>query len=115
MLLVACVVIPLSGSAKKKIRMQVMRDKDKKSIPLTAPVEAWLEDSGKDISLQFYRNLGPVKVTVTNSSGKIVYETIVDAAAMSSWSIILNTVSKGEYMLSVVNADKILEGEFSIY
>lgn len=114
LLLVACVAIPLSGFARKNIKVRGMRDKKEKSITLTDPVEAWLEDNGKDLSLQFYRNLGSVKVTVTNLSGKTVYEATVDAAAMSSWHIVLGNISKGEYMLSITNDDGVLGGEFFI-
>lgn len=109
LLIMACVAIPLSGFARKKIKVQDKWDTDKKSI---APVEAWLEDSGKDISLQFYRNLGSVNVTVTSQSGQIVYEETINATVMSSFSIILEDTLKGEYVLSITSADNQLCGEF---
>lgn len=114
LLILACVTIPLSGFARKNIKVRGMRDKEEKSITLSSPVKAWLEDNGKELSLQFYRNLGPVKVIITNSSGKIVYEVIVEATAMSSWNIGLDNVSKGEYMLSIANNDNTLVGVFFI-
>lgn len=103
-MMVAFLAIPFSSFAKKHIEMKDKHDKDEKSISFIPSVDAWLEDSGKDISLQFYRNLGEVDITIINSSGKIIYKETVNATAMSSQFIYLDTLSKGEYVLSITNS-----------
>ena len=115
LLIVVCLIPPFSGFAKRNIKVQEKENKNERSIEAITPIEAWLEDSSKEIVFQFYCNLGPVIITVTNHSGKTIYEEIADTDTMSSLHIYLYNLSKGEYMLSITTSNNILYGDFSIY
>lgn len=58
---------------KKKVKMEGKWENSPKSITSTFPICGWLEDNNKDLLLEFSTNLGTVQVTVTNSSGEVVY------------------------------------------
>lgn len=72
LLIVVCLIPPFSGFARRNIKVQEKRDKRERSIEAITPIEAWLEDSSKEIVFQFYCNLGPVIITI-NHSGKTIY------------------------------------------
>ena len=114
-LLVACLSISLSSFAKKCIKLKGRLNPTGKSIILKHPVEAWLDDNNKDLSLQFYRSFGVVNITVKTTSGKIVYEKYIDTSDMTSYNTALNNIPEGEYILSITNGSDILYGEFSNY
>jgi len=60
LLIVVCLIPPFSGFAKRNIKVQEKENKNERSIEAITPIEAWLEDSSKEIVFQFYCNLGPV-------------------------------------------------------
>lgn len=65
--------------AKKKVQLKGQWQNKIKSIIPALPIHAWVEDNGKDLLLEFSSNLGTVEVTVTNSTGEVVYKQSVEA------------------------------------
>ena len=74
---------------------------NKKSIETSLPIEAFIDESTKELSLQFGRDLGLVSVTVLSDSGEIIYYEVLDAIEFSSYTIQLDKKLQGEYVISI--------------
>lgn len=85
-----------------------------KSIHLDIPIEASIDESSKQLSLQFQENLGLVYVTVTNCSGEVVYHEAVETKDVPSFIIQLDDMAKEEYVLSVTDGRSEVCGGFII-
>ena len=86
-----------------------------KSINPEIPIQIWLEDSNKDITVQFFENLGPVNITIVTSDGNIMYDTVLGTTEMSTFSIELDdTLINNEYRIIVSNVKNTVSGLFSI-
>lgn len=108
-------VISLPCFAERKIEMIGDWDSRKKTIPQELPIKASIEDSSKELSLQFSENLGPVNVTVTHASGEVVYNQIVETGSLSSFVIHLNFIEEGECTLSITDGVNEVRGEIVVY
>lgn len=117
-LLLVVIILLISSNpcfARRKIDVNGRWDRKHKSITQELPLKASIEDSSKELSLQFFENLGTVYVTVINASGEVVYNQSVETEVVSSFVIHLDSVEKGEYMLSVTDGANEIYGEFSNY
>lgn len=85
-----------------------------KSIHLDIPIEASIDESSKQLYLQFQENLGLVYVTVTNCSGEVVYHEAVETKDVPSLIIQLDDRAKEECVLSVTDGRSEVCGEFII-
>lgn len=108
-------VISLPCFAERKIEMIGDWDGRKKTIPQELPIKASIEDSSKELSLQFSENLGPVNVTVMHASGEVVYNQIVETGSLSSFVIHLNFIEEGECTLSITDGVNEVRGEIVVY
>lgn len=70
-----CVIVMLLSISlscfSMKIDMQGKWESMQKSINMDIPIEASIDESSKQLSLQFYEDLGLVYVKVTNFKGEI--------------------------------------------
>lgn len=117
-LLLVVIIFLISSNpcfAERKVELNGDWDGRKKSIVQELPLKASIEDSSKELSLQFFENLGTVYVTVINASGEIVYNQSVETEAVSSFVIHLDSVEKGEYMLSVTDGANEVHGQIIIH
>ena len=64
-------------------------------------IETFIDESTKELSLQFGRDLGLVSVTVLSDSGEIIYYEVLDAIEFSSYTIQLDKKLQGEYVISI--------------
>lgn len=85
-----------------------------KSIHMDIPIEASIDESSKQLSLQFQEDLGLVYVTVTNCSGEIVYYEAVETKDVPSLIIQLDDMAREEYVLSVTDGRSEVYGNFII-
>lgn len=74
---------------------------NKKSIETSLPIEASIEESVKELSLQFNRGLGLVYVTIYSLSEEVIYYEVLDAIEFSSYTIQLDKKLQGEYVISI--------------
>lgn len=99
--------------AKRDIHLAGDWLKIKRSLEIDLPIHAWVEDSNEHISLFFEDDLGDVYVTVSDSSGKILYEQVVHTSGSSSVTIPIKEM-EGDCSLSVTDGKNHVFGEFSI-
>lgn len=99
--------------AKQNIHLKGKWNKIKRSLETELPIHAWVEDSYEHISLFFEDDLGDVHVTVSDSSGKILYDQVIHTNESSSATIPIKDM-EGECMLSVTDGKNHVFGEFSI-
>lgn len=99
--------------AKRDIHLKGDWRKIKRSLVTELPIHAWVEDSYEHIFLFFEDDLGDVHVTVSDSSGKILYDQVIHTNESSSATIPIKDM-EGECMLSVTDGKNHVFGEFSI-
>lgn len=114
-LVILCLAVSFSAFAKKEIFLQKKWNESIKSITPQRQVEAWIEDNNRDLSLLFYQNMGLINITVTDSSGKIIYNEETEVTEGKFLNILLEDFTDGIYILSITNNNNLLYGEFSIY
>lgn len=103
-------MIALPCFAKKKVKLEGTWQRLHRSAFEKFPVEAWVEDDNKELLLEFSKNLGTVQVTVTNSTGQVVYSQTVDTDNISSWVVTLNEVQNTGMVVSVSNGENVVCG-----
>lgn len=86
-----------------------------KSINMDIPIEASIDESSKQLSLQFHEDLGLVYVKVTNCSGEVVYHEAVETKDVPSLIIQLYDISKEKCVLSITDGRSEVHGEFIVY
>ena len=104
-LIVFCLTIPFSVFARRDIYIKKKWNAAIKSITPQRQVEAWIEDN----------NMGLINITVTDSSGKIIYNEETEVTEGKFLNILLEDFTDGIYILSITNDNNLLYGEFSIY
>ena len=96
--------------AKKRIHLKGQWGGQFRTIIPEQPIQAWVEDNNRDLLLEFSTNLGTVEITVTNSTGEVMYKQSVEAKP----SIVISLeeeVKEGD-VLSVTNGINIISGNF---
>ena len=84
----------------------------KKSIDPDIPIEGSLEETTGELTLAFTEDLGDVIVTVTDTSGKIVYQETVSTGNTPNWTVILDeSVQNGT--VTVTDGVNLVYGEIS--
>lgn len=77
-------------------------------------VEAYIEDSTKELELNFVAEMNNVSVIVKNQEGIVVYSTVVNAEENSTVFFSLTELSSGNYTLTIQDSETELTGEFSM-
>lgn len=113
LVVVACWTISVSCFAKKHIRLKANTDRTERSIEFS-PVEAWVEDNNKDISLYFYKNISSINVFITTFTGEFIYSECIETKDGYTHLINLDDISEGVYVLSIYGDSGNLYGEFAI-
>lgn len=86
----------------------------KKSIQKDIPIEAFIDEKSKELSLQFLDNLGVVYVTITNGNGEVVHNEAVDTYNAPSIRIQLGDDAGNECVLSVTDGRNEVYGEINL-
>lgn len=84
----------------------------KSLVPSQQPIEGWVDEDRKELTLDFLENVGNVEVSITTSSGETLYQQLVNTAETSSLVILLK--EEDEYILSVRNNFNIILSNFNI-
>ena len=114
-LIVLGMCLSIQGFARKNVVLKGSWNRVEKSINPEIPIQIWLEDSNKDITVQFFENLGPVNITIVTSDGNIMYDTVLGTTEMSTFSITLDDAFiDTEYRIIVSNVKSVVNGLFSI-
>ncbi len=112
-MMIITMLITIPVFAKQSIKLDGKWSKSERSLKTDLLIHAWVEDSNEHISLFFEDDLGDVYVTVSDSSGKILYEQVVHTSGSSSVTIPVMDM-EGECNLSVTDGKNHVFGEFSI-
>lgn len=84
----------------------------KQSIESTFPIIGNIEETTRELTLEFMEDLGDVVVTVTDASGKTVYQETVSTGNTPNWTVTLDeSVQNG--MVTVTDGVNLVYGEIS--
>lgn len=84
----------------------------KQSIESTFPIIGNVEETTGELTLEFTEDLGDVIVTVTDASGKTVYQETVSTGNTPNWGVILDeSVQNGT--VSVTDGVNLVYGEIN--
>jgi len=72
------------------------------------------EVQGSTIIATFHKNLGNVSITITNGSGDIVYEAMVDTSIQPQVFISLTGLPQGIYIINFSNGLGSMYGDFEV-
>ena len=64
--------------AEQKVRFKGQWSNKSKSLTPIHPLQAWIEDDNRSLSLEFHSNIGIVIISVTNSNGDTIYSQVVN-------------------------------------
>lgn len=90
MCLVAACIIAVPAFGKKKVLLRGSWEKKYKDNMLFVPIESSIEETTSELTLEFMEDLGDVVVTVTDASGKTVYQETVSTGNTPNWTVILD-------------------------
>ena len=83
-----------------------------RSIDSNIPIIGNVEETTGELTLAFAEDLGDVVVTVTDASGKIVYQETVSTSNTPTWTVILDeSVQNGT--VSITDGINLVYGEIS--
>lgn len=83
-----------------------------RSIDSNIPIIGNVEETTGELTLSFAEDLGDVVVTVTDASGKIVYQETVSTSNTPTWTVILDeSVQNGT--VSITDGINLVYGEIS--
>lgn len=114
LLMVFIAALALPCSAKRNILMKGIWPTNQRSIVPNLPIQAWVEDNGKDLLLEFSAKLGTVQVTVSNQKGEIVSRQSVEADAMSSVMVPLDKPMEEGCVISITDGVNVVYGNLLI-
>lgn len=108
-----CMAFP--SFARRSVFLSIRNHVVKKSIEVI-PIEAFIDDETKELSLEFMVDLGMLYVTVSDQNGNIVYADVVNAVSNLPVNISLDKNLEGEFVLSITDSENKNEvsGEFFI-
>lgn len=109
--IVVALLVSLPCFAKRQVKLMGDWIRVVRSIVPNLPIQAWVEDNGKDLLLEFSAKLGTVQVTVSNQKGEIVYSQSVEADAMTSVMVPLDKPMEEGYLLSITDGKNVACGE----
>ncbi|WP_251966827.1 DUF3244 domain-containing protein [Parabacteroides sp. AD58] len=83
-----------------------------RSVSSIIPIIGNVEETTKELTLEFAEDLGDVVVTVTDASGKIVYQETVSTGNTPTWTVFLDeSVQNGT--VSITDGINLVYGEIS--
>lgn len=90
MCLVAACIIAVPAFGKRKVPLRGSWEKKYKDNKLFIPIESSIEETTGELTLAFTEDLGDVVVTVTDASGKTVYQETVSTGNTPNWTVFLD-------------------------
>lgn len=112
MCLVAACMIAVPAFGKRKVPLHEKWMTPKKSIDPDIPIEASVEETTGELTLSFTEDLGDVIVTVTDTSGRTVYQETVSTGNTPTWTVFLDeSVQNGT--VSITDGINLVYGEIS--
>lgn len=105
----ACIIaVPAFG--KRKVPLHGKWITKGKTVILDLPIEGSLEETTGELTLAFTEDLGDVVVTVTDASGKIVYQETVSTGNTPNWTVNLDE-SVQNSTVSITDGMNLVYGE----
>ena len=112
MCLVAACMIAVPAFGKRKVPLHGEWITKGKTVILDLPIEGSLEETTGELTLAFTEDLGDVVVTVTDASGKTVYQETVTTGNTPTWAVFLDeSVQNGT--VTVTDGVNLVYGEIS--
>ena len=112
MCLVAACSIAVPAFGKKKVLLRGSWEKKYKDNMLFIPIESSIEETTGELTLAFTEDLGDVIVTVTDASGRTVYQETVSTGNTPNWTVFLDeSVQNGT--VSITDGINLVYGEIN--
>lgn len=83
-----------------------------RSVENVFPIQIFLEESSKELILEFQQTVGTVEVSLVCDSGETVYANKVETNRGMSFVIPLENVPEGEYTIYISQGVNEIRGEF---
>ena len=110
-LVIAC-LISIPVLAKREIHFAGDWNITRKSINSNIPIKGNIEETTGELTLEFAEDLGDIVVTVTDASGKTVYQETIVTGNTSNWTVNLDEpVQNGT--VTVTDGVNLVYGEIS--
>ncbi len=110
MCLVAACMIAVPAFGKRKVPLHGKWITKGKTVILDLPIEGSLEERTGELTLAFMEDLGDVIVTVTDASGRTVYQETVSTGNTPTWTVFLDeSVQNGT--VSITDGMNLVYGE----
>ena len=84
----------------------------KKSILVDLPMDASIEEASGELIVNFYENVGNVRVIVTSSTGEVIYNEMVQTSTMPYLVIPLKVRDQEKGVLHIMNDYSHVFGDF---
>lgn len=111
-LAIIALMIPLLLCAKGR-RIQLEKQSiGHKSAVETIPVEAFIDDSNKELTIEFSQDWEAVTIEIRSKEGCVVYRNLYMPYSNSTLSTSLDNIPAGVYELTISNEKVELIGEF---
>ncbi len=110
-LVMAC-LISIPVLAKREIHFAGDWNITRKSINSNIPIKGNIEETTGELTLEFAEDLGDIVVTVTDASGKTVYQETVTTGNTPTWTVFLDeSVQNGT--VSITDGINLVYGEIN--
>lgn len=114
-LLILGVCLSTQAFARKNIVLKGSWNRVEKSVGPNIPIQIWLEDNDRDITVHFWEKLGSVDISMINSDGNVVYNATIDASENSTHIITLDNQLDGlGYQVFISNNNNRVQGLLNI-
>lgn len=111
-LAIIALMIPLLLCAKgRRIQLEKQSIGNKSAVE-TIPVEAFIDDSNKELTIEFSQDWEPVTIEIRSKEGCVVYRNLYMPYSNSTLSTSLDNIPAGVYELTISNEKVELIGEF---
>ncbi|WP_455666277.1 DUF3244 domain-containing protein [Phocaeicola sp.] len=111
-LAIIALMIPLLLCAKgRKIQLEKLSI-GHRSVVETIPVEAYIDDNNKELTIEFSQDWEPVTIEIRSKEGCVVYRNLYMPYSNSTLSTSLDNIPAGVYELTISDEKIELVGEF---
>ncbi|WP_455668937.1 DUF3244 domain-containing protein [Phocaeicola sp.] len=110
-LILIALMFPLLVCARGQ-RLNLKHSNHKSLIESFIPVEAFIDDSNKELTIEFSQDWEPVTIEIRSKEGCVVYRNLYIPYSHSTLSTSLENVPAGVYELTISNEKVMLIGEF---
>ena len=115
-LLIVCITLLIATASSLAAEVDIKLNKKDEAGTRSLPIEPTATHDGNKIYIYYsgYIMLENLQITVTHSSGEVVYSNIISLSYNQPYSFILDNAENGEYKIELAYGSKLLYGSLDI-